>query len=871
MTRSVRSLLRAARPLLVALLTACAASKGDAGTSVAIRQTVVPAGQTCAAGGVLVEVGVDANRDGTLENSEVSSSTVVCNGADGTSVTTTPEPAGANCAYGGVKLQVGAGPVSYLCDGAPAGVVEPTVVTTSVGAIRYAQATVQAEVTAGGNELVLARGVVLAEHALPGFGDRVIFSGGGTGAYGAVADGLAPGTTYHVRAFATNSIGTAFGGDLAFTTLALGVPALSTDAVANVTYSTAISGGTISDDGGSPVLGRGICWSTTADPTLAASCASEGAGGGSFIALMTGLAPSATYHVRAYATNAQGTGYGADASFTTVPLLLATVTTATPSAVSFTTATAGGTVVADNGAPVSSRGVCWRTTSGPTTTDSCYSENGGLGTFTAPVTGLAAGTTYYLRAYAVSAAGTSYGNEVTLTTLTPSTPALSTTPVGGISSYLAGSGGTIASDGGSSITAKGVCWDLNPAPTILLSTKTNDGTGPASFNSTLSGLNPLTTYYVRAYATNALGTAYGNEVSFTTTNLVTPGPTVPVVGTASPAMSTGTTATSGGYVSDDGGSPVTARGVCWSVSASPTLADSCSSDGAGVGYYTSTVTGLGGCGVVYYVRAYATNSTGTGYGTAATVSTGLAPTLTTTAPSAVGYTGATSGGTIVDGGGCPITAKGVAVSWQPSPTSPTTSDGTGTAAYASTVTGLYSNRTYYVRAYATNSVGTSFGQQEVFTTLTPASPYLGESYAGGIVFYVDGTGQHGLVAAPSDQGSATWGCTGTNVATGTAVGTGASNTAAMIASCADTGTAARLADGLVLNGYSDWFLPSRDEFGLILSNLYAQGLGAIGQGNFYWTSSQWDASNGTVYDTHSGSPWPGQKGWSSLVRAARAF
>jgi hypothetical protein len=838
---------------------ACHGPPGADGASVAM--TPVGAGTSCPWGGQALQVGTGP-------------ASYVCNGApgaDGTSVTLTPELAGTTCAYGGVRLQVGTGPVSYLCDGAPAGVVRPSVATTSAGAVRYALATVRAAVTGDGGELVLARGVVVAEHALPAFGDRVIFSGGGTGAYETVCDGLLPGTTYHVRAFATNAIGTGFGDELVFTTLALAVPALSTQAVSNVTFSTAISGGALSDDGGTPILGRGICWSPAPDPTLAASCASEGAGGGSFIALMTGLAPSATYHVRAYASNAQGTGYGEDRSFTTVPLLLATVTTATPSAISYTTASGGGTVVDDHGAPVSARGVCWGTAAGPTTAGTCYSENGGLGTFTAPLTGLAAGTAHHVRAFAVSAAGTSYGNEFTLTTLAPSAPVLATRPVGGISSYLAGSGGTITTDGGSPITAKGVCWDLNSGPTTLLATKTNDGSGPASFNSTLTGLNPLTPYFVRAYATNALGTSYGNEVSFTTTDLVTPGPTAPVVGTATPAMATGTTATSGGYVSSDGGSAVTARGVCWSPTPDPTLATSCSSDGAGVGYFASTVTGLGGCGGIYYVRAYATNSTGTGYGTQATVSTGLAPTVTTTAPTSVGYTGAWAGGTVVDGGGCPITAKGVAVSWQPAPAGPTTNDGTGDAAYASSITGLYSNRTYYVRAYATNGVGTSFGQQEVFTTLEPPWPYLGQSYAGGVVFYVDGTGQHGLVAAPSDQGAAPWGCAGTSVATGTAVGTGAANTAAMIASCAETGTAARLVDGLVLNGYSDWFLPSRDEVGLILSNLQAQGLGGIDPWGRYWTSSQWDASTATLYYVNG--RWAGRdnKAWGDPVRAVRAF
>jgi hypothetical protein len=417
-----------------------------------------------------------------------------------------------------------------------------------------------------------------------------------------------------------------------------------------------------------------------------------------------------------------------------------------------------------------------------------------------------------------------------------------------------------------------VCWSLNRGPTIANS-KTTEGTGPESFNSTLTGLNPLTTYYVRAYATNAVGTAYGNEVAFTTTDLVSAGPTVPVVGTASAAIATASTASGGGYVSNDGGSPVTARGLCWSTTQNPTLASSCSTDGGtGIGYFSSTVSGLSGCGVVYYVRAYATNSTGTGYGNQVTVSTGLLPTVTTDAVTAIGYYGATSGGTIVDDGGCAVSQKGVAWSWSPNPTvgNSRTTDGTGTAPFVSSLGGLYGNRTYYVRAYATNGVGTAYGAQQVFTTLEPTGPYVGQSYAGGVVFHVDGSGVHGLVVAATDAGSYAWGCVGTSIATGTALGTGATNTAAIVAGCGDANTAAKVADGLVLNGYSDWFLPSKDEMALIVTNLGMQGLGGLTTDR-YWTSSQIDTSW-----AFGGYPLYGYVDWvhrssAARVRAVRAF
>jgi hypothetical protein len=73
-------------------------------------------------------------------------------------------------------------------------------------------------------------------------------------------------------------------------------------------------------------------------------------------------------------------------------------------------------------------------------------------------------------------------------------------------------GGNITSDGGASITARGVCWDINHNPTTVLSTKTSDGTGTGLFTSTLINLLKSTQYYIRAYATNSQGTSYGQEI-----------------------------------------------------------------------------------------------------------------------------------------------------------------------------------------------------------------------------------------------------------------------------------------------------------------------------------------------------------------------
>ena len=186
-------------------------------------------------------------------------------------------------------------------------------------------------------------------------------------------------------------------------------------------------------------------------------------------------------------------------------------------------------------------------------------------------------------------------------------PIVATVMASDITANSAVSGGNVFSDGGASVTARGVCWSVETAPTIAES-HTNDGTGTGAFTSNLTNLMENTTYYVRAYATNSAGTAYGQEVTFTTLHIEPP--TVESVETTE---ITANTAVSGGLVVDDGGAPVTARGVCWSVMPSPTIAESHTTDGTGTGAFTSNLTNLVE-NTTYYVRSYATNRAGTSYG-----------------------------------------------------------------------------------------------------------------------------------------------------------------------------------------------------------------------------------------------------------------
>lgn len=149
---------------------------------------------------------------------------------------------------------------------------------------------------------------------------------------------------------------------------------------------------------------------------------------------------------------------------------------------------------------------------------------------------------------------------------------------------------------------------------------------------------------------------------------------------------------------------------------------------------------------------------------------------------------------------------------------------------------------------------------------------IGQIYGGGIIFYLDDTGKHGLIAATADQASwstvAQWGCSGTSITTSTAIGSGQANTTAIVSGCSTTGIAARICDNLELNGFSDWFLPSQDE----MNEMYLQKaiIGGFAD-HSYWSSSQYSASN--AWYQYFANGWQGNdsKGTFTFVRAVRAF
>jgi hypothetical protein len=147
---------------------------------------------------------------------------------------------------------------------------------------------------------------------------------------------------------------------------------------------------------------------------------------------------------------------------------------------------------------------------------------------------------------------------------------------------------------------------------------------------------------------------------------------------------------------------------------------------------------------------------------------------------------------------------------------------------------------------------------------------IGLNYGGGVVFYIDGTGQHGLIAALVDQGTAAWGCFGTTIgSTSVQTGTGQANTLSIINGCNVPIIAATICNDLILNGYNDWFLPSLNEL-----NLMYQQRSAIGNflPDFYWCSSEYNANNAWTQEFSNGNQYNFNKSYETLrVRAIRAF
>ncbi|HCQ16235.1 MAG TPA: hypothetical protein DIU20_08240 [Cryomorphaceae bacterium] len=253
------------------------------------------------------------------------------------------------------------------------------------------------------------------------------------------------------------------------------------------------------------------------------------------------------------------------------------------------------------------------------------------------------------------------------------------------------------------------------------------------------------------------------------------------------------------------------------------------------------------------------------------------PTVSTAAVTAITSTAAVGGGTVLSNGLSPILEGGVCYSTTPNPTvSNMKAIATGSlGAFTVAIPGLNARTTYYVRAYATNAVGTSYGSEVNFTTSQGPAFSIGMAYGGGIIFYLDASGNHGLIAMPANitvgsMNEFEWGCSGTAIAGAdlSNIGSGLQNTIDIEAGCAAANTAADVCANLVYAGYSDWYLPSKDE--LYQLYIHRNAVGGFG-GGYYWSSSEYNAFDAYYVNFGNGNSGTWVKSQPENVRAIRSF
>ena len=322
-------------------------------------------------------------------------------------------------------------------------------------------------------------------------------------------------------------------------------PTVTTQAVTSIGTLTATGNGNITATGGQNSTTRGVCWDAYANPVpdISDSHSTESGdfGTGAFTGSIVSVSDETHYQVVAYATNPIGTSYGSAVNFWTHSLEpSAHSTTFTNSVISqnqinlsfdaaSTITDADGYIIlqktgsAPTGTPTDGNAYTVGNTISDATVAALVTSTSAT---TANITGLTANTNYYFTIMpfnwnTTDAATYNYYTAATIpgtnATTWPNIPSIATTNAAtNITISSATSGGTTLNANGGTISAKGVVWNTTSSPTLPGLGSTNDGSGTADYVSSITGLDPQTQYYVRAYATNEGGTGYGTNVSFTT-------------------------------------------------------------------------------------------------------------------------------------------------------------------------------------------------------------------------------------------------------------------------------------------------------------------------------------------------------------------
>ena len=543
-----------------------------------------------------------------------------------------------------------------------------------------------------------------------------------------------------------------------------------TKEVLDITCCSAVSGGNFSSTDDVEIKSKGLCWSIQSQPTIEDSKVFSEGTDGDFSVEITNLKANTVYYVRSFVLINKVYYYGDEKEFSTV-FKLPTISFSKLGLITDSSFYFESNASDDGGDEITEKGFCFSKLKEPTVWDDKISNGKGLGVISGNALNLMPSTVYFAKAYAISSVGVVYGDEIELITAAKSTipekietndgailAKLKTELVEGVTQNEATISVTIKEGGGTDIFEKGVCWAESSSPTIN-GTKQLEGSGEESFTSIINGLNPSTRYYLRSYAINEKGVAYGNQIIINTKSIIvepanSDSISLAIVIGEEVTLITNKGAVSGGVISSDGGSEITEKGICWSQSTAPSVYDSKNNEGVGNSAFKSEINSLLPS-TKYFVRAYVITSVGVAYGeefefvtlppeviaqtntentensteTSENNSSEVVkestepylPVIKTNDISSITQTSALSGAVILTEGSTEITEKGICWSQSTAPSvyDSKNNEGLGNSAFNSEINSLLPSTKYFVRSYVITSVGVAYGEELEFVTLSP--------------------------------------------------------------------------------------------------------------------------------------------------------
>jgi hypothetical protein len=510
-------------------------------------------------------------------------------------------------------------------------------------------------------------------------------------------------------------------------TLNVAAPTVGSPTATSIGTSTVTLGANVTSNGGGTLSARGVCVANSSGQAFiggaGVSCTAEGGiSTGAYSLVYPNRTPGATYYYAGYASNAAGTSYTSEISFTmqNVP----TIGSLTATSVGMNQATLGASLVA-SGVTVSARGICWGTSPSPS---SCTSSGTTAGVYTQTASSLSAGTLYYYRGYVTYTdgagnSGTIYTSDSTITT--QSVPTISSPTAASVGIDRATVGATFATNPSAmTITARGSCWGTAPSPA---SCTTSGSTATGVYTQTAGSLAAGTLYYTRGYVAYTDGAGISNTIYTSDTTFTTQ--SAPTISTATvSAVGVNQVTTGANFSANPSALTITARGVCWGTSSSPT---SCTSSGTATGVYTQTASSLT-TNTLYFFRGYVSYTDGAGisntsYTSDVSTTTKVIPTITSPTSTSIGSSTATLGANFAtNASALTVTGRGICWALTSSPTSNCTSSGTATGVFTQSVSGFSPGTTYFYRGYvsytdAAGISGTVYSADGTFTTLTSPS------------------------------------------------------------------------------------------------------------------------------------------------------